>query len=429
MSELVVGKTSLKDFEDLRYTAKKAVETTNFWKEKFSRIDIENLTPETLVSKLDSLYITPKDLYNTEKVWPSYIKNCDIFYTIVRTSGTTGQPKRIPYTLDDKKRVARQFIPWVNKYLEKGDKIASFFPPLPSASGIMGYGGLEELGVKAVYYQVPIQFIRMPDILISELRHIRPTVLFSLTTTAFLLGLKLPDDIKEDLRVILVGGETLTEELAKATLENFPNAIIIDTFGTSEDGAVGYRVITKTKTTKFSFPESIITLKSIEDEEYKEYHKVYITKVMKEGELTGLPLFNYDIGDLARVEDGEIRSIIRVKDAISLAGATLYLDQIISIVHRYPFLVDFVILYYPLSPSNPKPKAIIRVGYIGEKPAGIEDEIRSLIYEGNNPVRYEVEESKQAELIIEAVPAEKVREGLPQKPGKTKRIFIVGKDI
>ncbi|GEM_PF-863288 len=429
MPELVVGKTSPKDFEDLRYTVKKAVETTEYWKERFSGIDIESMTPETLVSNLNSLYITPKNLYDTEKVWPDYIKNCDIFYTVVRTSGTTGQPKRIPYTLDDKKRVARQLIPWVKQYLEKGDRIASFFPPLPSASGIMGYGGLEEIRAKVVYFQIPIQFIRMPNLLVNELRAIRPTVLFSLTTTAFLLGLKLPEDIRKDIRVILVGGETLTEELAKATLENFPNAMIIDALGMSEEGGVGYRIVTKKKTTNFSFPESIIVLDSIEDEEYKAYHKIYVTKVMKEGELTGLPLFNYDAGDLARIENGEIKSIIRTHDAISLAGATLYLDQVISIVHRYPFLVDFVIIYHPLSPSNPKPKAIIRVGYVGEKPVGVEDEIRSLIYEGNNPVRYEVEDSKQAELIIEAVPAEKVRERLPQKPGKTKRIFIVGKDI
>ncbi|AHF80328.1 AMP-binding protein [Thermococcus paralvinellae] len=428
MAKFVVGKAAPEHFEDLRYTAKKAAETTEYWKERFSGIDIESMTPETLVSNLNSLYITPKNLYDTEKVWPAYIKNYDIFYTVVRTSGTTGQPKRIPYTLDDKRRVARQFIPWL-EYFEKGDRIASFFPPLPSASGIMGYGAVEELKLNVAYFQVPIQFLRMPDILLNELRAIRPTHLFCLTTTAFLLGLKLPEDIREDVRVILVGGETLTEELAKATLENFPNAMIIDALGMSEEGAVGYRIVTRKKTTNFSFPESIIVLKSNEDDEYKEYHKLYVTKVMRKGELTGLPLFNYDAGDLARVENGQIKSIIRINDAISLAGATLYLDQVISIVHRYPFLVDFVILYYPLSPSNPKPKAIIRVGYVGEKPAGIEDEIRSLIYEGNNPVRYEVEESKQAELIIEAVPAEKVREGLPQKPGKTKRIFIVGKDI
>lgn len=428
MAKFVVGKTGPEHFEDLRYTAKKAAETTEYWKERFSGIDIESMTPETLVSNLNSLYITPKNLYDTEKVWPAYIKNYDIFYTVVRTSGTTGQPKRIPYTLDDKRRVARQFIPWL-EYFEKGDRIASFFPPLPSASGIMGYGAVEELKLNVAYFQVPIQFLRMPDILLNELRAIRPTHLFCLTTTAFLLGLKLPEDIREDVRVILVGGETLTEELAKATLENFPNAMIIDALGMSEEGAVGYRIVTRKKTTNFSFPESIIVLKSNEDDEYKEYHKLYVTKVMREGELTGLPLFNYDAGDLARIENGQIKSIIRINDAISLAGATLYLDQVISIVHRYPSLIDFVILYYPLSPNNPKPKAIIRVGYVGEKPVGIEDEIRSLIYEGNNPVRYEVEESKQAELIIEAVPAEKVREGLPQKPGKTKRIFIVGRDI
>ncbi|HDD31101.1 MAG TPA: long-chain fatty acid--CoA ligase, partial [Thermococcus litoralis] len=114
---------------------------------------------------------------------------------------------------------------------------------------------------------------------------------------------------------------------------------------------------------------------------------------------------------------------------ISLGGAKLHIDQVMDIVHRYPFLVDFVIIYHPLSPENPKPKAIIKIGYVGKKPSGIEDEIRELIYEANNPVRYEVEEAKSSELVVEAVPAEEVRRGLPQKPGKTKRIFIVGKDL
>ncbi len=204
---------------------------------------------------------------------------------------------------------------------------------------------------------------------------------------------------------------------------------IIDNFGSTEDGVTGYRIVKKNKAEPFVFPESLIILRENGDKEYREYQEIYITKIMKEGELTGLPLFNYKIGDLAKVVDGEVMNIIRIKDVISLAGAKLHIDQVMDIVHRYPFLVDFVIIYHPLSPGNPKPKAIIKVGYVGEKPSGIEDEIRELIYEANNPVRYEVEEAKSSELVVEAVPAEKVREGLPQKPGKTKRIFTVGKDL
>ncbi len=425
MDSILLGR---KDLEDLRYTAETAFKTTEFWKEKFSDIDIDDLKPEILASLTDKVFIGPHDLYKRDKVWPTYIRNHEIFYNVMRTSGTTGKPKRIPFTKYDKIRTSRQYSSWIEEYLYK-QKLASFLPQLPSGSGFLTAASLEYMDVKVGFYQIPIQYLRMRDALIEEFRDIGATAIYTLTTGAYVLGLTLPEDIKNDIQVILVGGETLSQEMANAILDSFPNAVILDVFGNSEDDATGRRIVTRKGMEPFTFPESLILLKEDADPEYKDYYEIYITKIMREGELTGLPLFNYKIGDLARVIDGKVINIIRVKDVISLSGAKLHIDQVMDIVHRYPFLVDFVIIYHPLSPDNPKPKAIIKVGYVGEKPAGIEDEIRGLIYEANNPVRYEVEEAKSSELIVEAVPAEKVREGLPQKPGKTKRIFIVGRDI
>ncbi|MCD6559423.1 MAG: AMP-binding protein [Palaeococcus sp.] len=409
---------------ELKYTIKKAVETSEFWRKRFNE-SVESFSVEELLLSMKNIRIIPKDLYNIEEVWPSYIKNKSVFHTILKTSGTTGKSKLIPFTMDDKKRLARQFDPWVEEYVEDGDVIASFFPPLPSASGMMGFGAFEIMMPRVRYVQMPLQLLRMKELLIRELEEISPTWFFCLTTTAYNLGFMLPEGMREDVRLLLVGGETLTDEMAQATLENFPNATIIDAYGCSEDGAPAYRVVKKGKTGEFKMPHSILTLTPNEGE----YYDVHITKVMMEGELTGLPIFNYAIGDLARVENGKIKNIIRIKDVVSLAGAKLFLDQVMSIVFEYPFLKDFVMLYYPLSRKNPRPKAVIRVGYEGRKPSGIEEEIRERIYEGNNPVRYEVEDSKQAELVIEAVPIDEVRKGLPQKPGKTKRIFIAGIDI
>lgn len=425
---LILGRLDKNGIEDFRYTVEKAIETTELWKEKFSGLNSEEIKPEDIASLTERINITPHDLYKIDEVWPHYIKEGRVFYTVMRTSGTTGRPKRIPYTKDDRFRTGRQIEPWVREYMDKGDRIASFFPPLPSSSGMFAFGGFEALNAKVAYYQVPIQYLMDRNLLLKELRDIKPTALFCLTATAYNLGLILPEDIKKDIQTIVVGGETLTKELAMATLELFENAVIIDNFGSTEDAITSYRVITKKKMSEFHFTESIVVLKDNGDN-YSEYKRVYITKVMRDGELTGLPLFNYDIGDLARVVDGKVKNIIRIKDVVSLAGAKLHIDQIMEIVYDHPDLLDFVIIYHPLSPENPKPKAIIRVAYSGNKPAGIEDEVRELIYEANNPVRYEVEESKQAGLIIEAVPLVKLREGLPKKPGKTKRIYIVGKDL
>ncbi|NJD99552.1 long-chain fatty acid--CoA ligase [Thermococcus sp. LS1] len=425
---LIVGRISRRDMEDFQYTLEMALKSTEFWREKFSGIDPNGMNVEKLAELTETVKITPHDLYKVEEVWPDYIHKAQVFYTVMRTSGTTGKPKRIPYTRDDRFRTARQVEPWIRKYMDNGDRIASFFPPLPSSSGMFAFGAFEAINAKSAYYQIPIQYLLDKEMLLKELQDIKPTAIFCLTATAYNLGLILPESIKKDIQTIVVGGETLTPELARATLELFENAVIIDNFGSTEDAITGYRVITKKKTTEFHFEESVVILKDNGDG-YDEYKRIYITKVMRNGELTGLPLFNYDIGDLARVVDGEVRNIIRVKDVISLAGAKLHIDQVMEIVFDHPDLLDFVIIYHPLSPKNPKPKAIIRVAYSGEKPAGIEDEVRELIYGANNPVRYEVEESKQAELTIEAVPLEKLKEGLPRKLGKTKRIYIVGKDL
>ncbi|ASJ09218.1 CoF synthetase [Thermococcus siculi] len=425
---LILGRVNRDGVEDFRYTLRTALETTDFWKEKFSGVDTSDMTLEELAALTERVSIEPHDLYRTAEIWPDYIKKPRVFYTVMRTSGTTGRPKRIPYTRDDRIRTGRQLEPWIREYMDKGDRIASFFPPLPSSSGMFAFGGFESINAKTAYYQVPIQYLLDREMLLREFEDIKPTSIFCLTATAYNLGLTLPESIKNDIQTLVVGGETLTPELAKATLELFPNAVIIDNFGSTEDAVTGYRVITRKKSSEFTFTESIVVLKDNGDG-YEQYKRIYITKVMREGELTGLPLFNYDIGDLARVEDGKVRNIIRVKDVITLAGAKLHIDQLMEIVYDHPELLDFVVIYHPLSPENPRPKAIIRVAYGDKKPAGIEDEVRELIYEANNPVRYEVEESKQAELEIEAVPLEKLRADLPKRLGKTKRIYIVGKDL
>ncbi len=414
--------------DDLEYTVRTAIETTPFWRKKFEGIDPAEVSPEMLARLTDRVTIRPHDLYRIGEIWPDYIREPRVFYTVMRTSGTTGKPKRVPYTRDDRIRTGRQLEPWIREYMDRGDRIASFFPPLPSSSGMFAYGGFEAVNAKTAYYQVPIQYLLDGEMLLREFEDIKPTSIFCLTATAYNLGLTLPESIKNDIQTIVVGGETLTPELAKATLELFPNAVIIDNFGSTEDDVTGYRVITRKKASAFSFTESIVVLKDGGDG-YDQYKRIYLTKVMREGELTGLPLFNYDIGDLARVEDGKVMNIIRVKDVVSLAGAKLHIDQVMGIVYNHPELLDFVIIYHPLSPENPKPKAVIRVAYKDKKPAGIEDEVRELIYEANNPVRYEVEESKQAELVVEVVPLEKLRADLPKRLGKTKRIYIVGKDI
>jgi phenylacetate-CoA ligase len=413
---MIVGNV---DLEGLRYSLEKASSTTEFWNKKVKELNIEpkELTTKTLESLVDELYITPTDLYKEQLVWPKYIKDNEIYHLILLTSGTTGAPKRIPLTVDDEKRIARQLTPW-KKYFEKM-VIASFLPPLPSASGYMALEGMKI--TKMRYYQLPIQLLQDKNMLSSTLERVAPTSVWGLPTSLYNLAEMLPEKIKRNIEILLTGGEELPETLAAKISKEYNDASIIDVYGNTEDGGSGYRIYNNCNFSPFEFPETLIVLKENEEIPYKE---IYLTKLLKENELTGLFLFNYKIGDLAEVRDDKVVKITRGDDCISLAGAKLHLSQISEIVHKYDELKDYVVIYYPITGDRKKPVAIIRVGYTQKIP-GIENEIRSCIYESNNPVRYEVEESRMANLIVEAVEIEKLREGLPSKPGKPKRLYKI----
>ncbi len=257
----------------LEYTVRKAVETTPFWRKKFEDMDPAEVTPELLARLTERVNIQPHDLYSTGMIWPDYIREPKLFYTVMRTSGTTGRPKRVPYTQDDRIRTGRQLEPWIKGYMDKGERIASFFPPLPSSSGMFAYGGFETVNAKTAYYQVPIRYLLDRNALLREFEDIKPTSIFCLTATAYNLGLNLPESIKNDIQTIVVGGETLTPELAKATLELFPNAVIIDNFGSTEDDVTGYRVITEKKSSPFTFTESVVILKD-DGDGYDQYKRI-----------------------------------------------------------------------------------------------------------------------------------------------------------
>lgn len=414
---MLIGKVNNEDFS---YTVKKAVESTKYWNKKFGKIEINPVDLED-VNKIN---ILPKELYDIKNILPKYILNSEIFHTILQTSGTGGVPKQIPFTKDEEKRIARQIKKWVKKYVEKGDIIVSFFPPLPSASGVMSFEAMKCLEEKVRFYQLPPQLFSQKELLLSTLEKIKPTSIWALTTSLFNLSEMISEKIKKDIKFTVVGGEELAKELAEKISSNLNNSTIIDVYGNAEDAATGYKIYEKGSSHNFIFPESCIVLK----QEYEDYYKMYLSKLVRKGELAGVWLFNYDIGDLAKVENSKVVGITRAGDCINLAGAKLFLSQISEVIHKYPNLHDYIVIYQPLSPENPEPKATIRIGY-SEKVAGIEDEIRLGIYEINNPVRYEVEDSKMAKLIIEAVPQLELRKDLPFKPGKPKRLFIKGKDL
>ena len=434
----IIQQVVYKDTEDLKYTATKAYQLSPYWRKKFeeAQINPQNITPENLKEKLYEISIEPRDLYRSDVA----TKTND-FKLILQTSGTTGKPKEIHFLpKHESKRVARQIEKWLIDYLNEKNKIVSFFPPLPSASGIMFYEASKIVASSEnknlEFYQIPTQLLQpeQKEILLNRLTTINPTIIGALPTVIYMLANSLPENIRKDVRLLITGAEELPINLAKKILQAFPNAEFVDVYGTSEDGATGYRKISKNYLTPFSFPETLVTL--LQDET-SNYYKIYLTKITrrpnffekltKKESIVGLYLFNYNIGDYAEVNEGNVVRIFRENDAISLAGAKLFLTQISEIIHSYENLVDYVVIFYPLGIVD-KPKAVLKVGYVGNKP-NLESEIRNRIYESNNPVRYEVEDSKMAELEILLVPISELRKDLPQKPGKPKRLYRAGNDL
>jgi len=419
---LIVGKRNKKD---LRYTAKEAYDRSEYWRRKFdeTNIDPRKIDEEVLIENLFKITIEPKDLYRED-----VSSKIDGFKTVIFTSGTTGRPKRINFHTSEEERVMRQ-ISWLEKYLDRdsSETMASLFPPLPSASGIMCYESfkrfVEKNGYNFTHVQIPTQLISQREILVERIRDINPTIIGALPTVIYMLANSLPESVRKNVKLIITGAEELPISLSKKILNNFPYATIIDVYGTSEDGATGYREIRKDGYTPFNFPETLVIL--LRDD--SNYYRMYLTKIMKKPEISGLYLFNYNIGDYSEIENGNVVRIFRDRDSISLAGAKLFLSQISEIIHSYSNLIDYVVIYYPLGVSE-KPKAIIRVGYVGKKP-NLEGEIREKIYLANNPVRYEVEDSKMAELEISELPIEELRKDLPQRPGKPKRLYIARNDF
>lgn len=379
--------------------------------------------------------ITPENIY-------------DHYAAIVMTSGTTGIPKAFRMTLfgdglliyEQGKNVL------LHKTIRKLEIIHSLFPSLPSFSGETLRNVVEKLylidGISFSIFTIPPTLLAQENlpVLVNRLEKLpdfyKPRCVASLTTHGIQLLENLPKNLSDNIQVLIVGGENLPISLANRILEEFENLkLIADVYGASEFGIPLYRFISKENPNPYyEIKSGLMIANNIEErDDGSIIARIYPTKIepknypqIKKSPLGIYPL-NHDIGDYAIIKKGYIYSIFRKEDQISLSAAKLNLNEISEIAFSLPGIKDFVVLYTPLSENNLTPRAKIKLGYseLEEPEDKIAREFLQELFSANNPVNYEVNITKSAKLSVEVVPLHKLRDGLPQYVGKTKRLYII----
>ena len=424
VNSIILGYT---DINELRETAKIAYRNVKFYKELFDKKGIDPEEFNTDILKKLEIKTEPEDIRNPSIV-PSYVNK--IFSITAFSSGSTGVPKSRYITNDDFERIKEQIENFLN-YRESLRVTLSLFPPPQSSSGIMSYEGFNRLsrdyGIPIKYIWVQPSLAQNPEIIEKIILSHGVTFLMGLPTSVWQLSNKLSKDAREKIELLCFGGENVPHEMYKAFFETLPNLrVVIDGYGTTEDGLSCYKEITKDGVKPFECRRSAIVCEKSENLNQDECY-IHITSVGGQKKL-GLILFNYSIGDVAKLNaEGKIMEIYRKGDSISLAGAKITLSEIGNAIYNVlgNSVVDFRIEYYPISSKNQEPKAII---YIAAKRSLSSQDIRKIkeeIYRNNYPVYYEIEDAKRAKLEIREVPADELLRELYPKPGKPVRLKII----
>lgn len=415
-----------KNTVEFQATARIAYEKVRYYRKLFDEkgIDPEGLTLEDL--RNIRLQIQPKDIPNPEML-PEYLGKK--FAILTQTSGSSGIPKPRYFTRDDFERIGEQ-LEILTKYPDEIKTTLTILPATLSSSGEMIRNGLEELSKK---YDIPIRYIWIqptvaqdPKVVERLIRSYNPTFLITFVTSAIQLAHKLPKEVREIIRLLGVGGETLPDGIADLLFELYPNLVaVLDAYGSTEDGMTCIKEITKEYKGAFECKRSIIVGKKDDELSPNECY-LFITSVTGDKE-PGLFLINYDIGDVGETDGEKILRIYRKGDAISLSAAKLNLREVADAIVKILGIeaVDFRVEYRPLTRENLIPSAKIQVA--AKRPITPEEKkaILDVIFENNSPVNYEVNVAKRAKLEIDQIPVQELIQKLYPRPGKPKRLEII----
>jgi len=359
------------------------------------------------------------------------------------TSGTSGKPKEIWLNPDDEKRITVQGSKLYSLTFKRDDRILNCFPKQPAVSGYMSNLGLS--AEKYNFQHFPAQEIKEnPQRFTEVLKKFNPTVIMSLTTFAYRLPLLFTSLGLErkfsTLQRALVSAEPSTISRRK-TISQELNVDVYDLYASSENGVIAYEVKPLTDEHIVNQEDTLIFLVREKDEvSISETGDVLLTNLFDINlSEPYMVLLNYKIGDRAKCvekEDSEIvTSISEIRrESAYLAGAKLNPQEVEKAIEELEdYKKELTGEYFIVTYSDSQRRAIAEVRIEGRKNLSLEDEknidkrIRERIYSANFPVWNEVENTKNARLLIEVTNPGELYKGYEQyiKPGKPKRLLVL----
>lgn len=422
--------------QKLKNTLKLAYECSPFYRRVF---EDRGLKPEDIKSSAELLEKLPiVDKNDLIKSIPP-TGNFDFFSAreqtniIMYTSGTTGRPKVIASSDDDRKCYKKDFLEaYKIMNLPKNAVVLDVLPFGINASGPMTVEGFREMGVQVI--TVGVAPFPPKEALIKT--H-NPNVIIGLTSYVERIALDLQskgiDTTQLGIKKIMLGGESSTKE-KRDKISRLYNADVYDLYGTTEFGNVGIECIKKNG---IHIMDHNILLKIIDPKTKKEVEDgktghVILTKLINKNEKPGNILINYFIGDESsiisreRCECGKpymrIASPRRADGAVFVSGAKIDyhdLEAIISSPENSRILTgEFEIVV-----SNPDGKYNLLCRVEPKKgvdiPIGYTKQIEKALMEINFPLANEVS-GKRVDFEVRLVNENELE---CKKPGKPKRII------
>lgn len=135
----------------IRKTIAWAKEKSSFYRERFCAVEPESITDFSLFSKLPFTF--PRDIrHNPQRLVCTGQKDIARIVTL-KSSGTTGQPKRIFFTPEDQQLTIDFFDTGMRNLVGPGDRVLILLPwRQPGSVGDLLKTGLEGLGAKAILF-------------------------------------------------------------------------------------------------------------------------------------------------------------------------------------------------------------------------------------------------------------------------------------
>ncbi len=308
----------------LRETLNYAAENSRFYREKYGD-SMKGLEGHEFAAAFKNLpYTDEKDLRERGKdmlcVRPSEISRIVTLPdegVTMKTSGTTGEPKRVYFTEEDQQLTIDFFNHGMRLIVDESDKVLILMPAkIPGSIGLLLGQGLRDLGAEAIEYGLP-DFRSNEDGAVEEILHIiaeegvtsivgLPTHMIRLAREAEKRGLAGPavrDGIQ--LRSILLSAEYVPDKTMMLLEETF-GCCVYEHYGMTEMGlgcAVscgygrGYHVREADLYIELINP---ITGQVVEGEGrkpgYSNYGEIVFTTLTRKG----MPFIRYRTGDFSR---------------------------------------------------------------------------------------------------------------------------------